>query len=279
MIASAHAGGVGATPRYLDRLAASRAGLARQARADPVGLRRDRRASSPTTSRSRSSAMTPGGQADARERRLTRTAFAADRVRLHVVADRSRLASRSRRRPASFDDDGPWCWSTGRSTAWAKYENWTRGQPGRRRHRADHRTAARRAARGGRRRAHRARGRRHRRQRRRPDARHRGVAAQRRAGSQPGTDTRGLRAGLRRMARHHAHHLAGRRLRRRRHARPRRRRRAVRLARTRSCSRSKRIPPTRITRDRIDNLAAARACVSGRRSAAPHRHACPFRGR
>ena len=41
------AGGVGAAPRYLDRLAASRAGLARQARADPVGLRRDRRASSP----------------------------------------------------------------------------------------------------------------------------------------------------------------------------------------------------------------------------------------
>ena len=66
----------------------------------------------------------------------------------------------------------------------------------------------------------------------------------------PGLTRRGLRSHLPRVARHPAHDLARRRLRRRRHPRPRRRRRALREQRTRSCWRSKRIPRTTTTRVR-----------------------------
>ena len=61
----------------------------------------------------------------------------------------------------------------------------------------------------------------------------RGVAAQRHAGAQPGTRAPRLRSGVRDLARRAADDLARRRLRRRRHARPRGRHRAVRQPRHR----------------------------------------------
>ena len=97
-------------------LAAPRTRLAGQARADSVGLRGDRRASSPRTSRSRSCATTKSVRAGAQ-----------DALAAHGVRRRSRPAARgarptacgcaTRRRPAWSTPRGRSCWSTGLSTA------------------------------------------------------------------------------------------------------------------------------------------------------------------
>ena len=124
-----------------------------------------------------------------------------------------------------------------------------------------------------------ARRRRHRRQRRRPAAGHRGVAAHRRAGAQPGPEARRTTKRIfARLARRTADDLARRRLRRRRHARPRRRHRALRQPTTRSCSRSRRIRPTTITRARWTTCAVS-SWLAQPASAAPHRHAAVSRVR
>ena len=73
-------------------------------------------------------------------------------------------------------------------------------------------------------------------------------------GQEPRPHARRLRTRLRRVARHPPHDLARRRLRRRRHARPRRRRGAVRVARTRSCSPCEDDPADENHARSLDNL-------------------------
>ena len=166
-------------------------------------------------------------------------------------AQRSHLAARQR-------PDRAWSIRPARVTllnwsfnAWAKYANWRLdAQVGRAI--AEHRAAAARRADPARhRRADGARGRRHRDQRRRPAAGHRRVAAEQRAGAQSRADAR---AATRRRSREwlgvRTDDLAGQGCVGRRHARARRRHRAVRLRATRSCSRSRKTRPTRITRAR-----------------------------
>ena len=228
-----HARRVGAAPGDLDRLAAPRARLARQARADPLGVRRDRarhrraRAGRDPLSRRR--------RARERPRRARRArACARERVRLHVVpTDRVWLrdygADRRHRRarrgaPRSTGGSTP-----GRSTptgsttrrsaaAIAASPGCRASEPRRRRHRRA-RSCSRAAA---------------------STSTARACCSSPRSGCSadvqvrnPGPDARRLRAHLREYLGIRRDDLAGRRLRRRRHARPRRRPRAVRRRRTR----------------------------------------------
>ena len=181
------------------------------------------------------------------------------------------------RRPASSTPPAASSLLNWAFNAWAKYDNWRAGRAGRPRDRATSRGLPRveptRPDNGARDRARR---RRHRDQRRGPAARHRGVAAERRPGAQPGADARRLRARCSREWLGIAQDdLARRRLRRRRHARPRRRHRAVRRARhdrARGRGRSGRREP-RASMDNLRRLRARRARSAGRTAA---RRQLPF---
>ena len=177
---------MGAAPRDLDRLAPSRARLAGQARADSLGLRRDRARARRARDGRDPLPVARRWLEYARATCSMPTRSARERIRLHSRAtDRVWLRDSA---PTGVLDDG------GSSRArqlgvqrLGQVRQLAARRRSRRGDRGDHRRAPRssrpRAAPDG---AHRARRRRHRGQRRRPAARHRGVAAERRPGAQPG---------------------------------------------------------------------------------------------
>ena len=240
---------MGATPRDLDRLASPRARLAGQARTDSVGLRRDR--ARPRRARARRDPLPLRGRAGRRARGARRrtasrpSAFGCTSCRPTA----SGFAIR-RRRPCSTP------------LASVVLVNWAIQRLGEVRQLAADAGVGPRHLRGSP--ACRLE------QPQRPDGRGRVVLE---GGGievngdglllvteewllsdvqvrNPGLTREDYERAVRRVARHPADDLAGRRVRRRRHARSRRRHRAVRRARTRSCLPSKRTRPTRITRDR-----------------------------
>ena len=182
-------------------------------------------------------------KADA-ERHARRRTACADNVRLHVVPN-DRVWLRDSAPTGVIADDGSIVLVNWRFNAWAKYPNYERDA---------HVGAGRRATSPGSQRI----------EPRRPDngervvleggaietdgaghaARDRGVSALADSGAQSRPHARRIRDGLSRRARHSPDDLARRRLRRRRHARPRRRHRALHGAGRRSCWRTRRIRPT-----------------------------------
>ena len=123
----------------------------------------------------------------------------AARMRLHIVPT-DRVWLRDSAPTAAIDDDGPRGARELGVQRLGEMRQLATGRARRRRNRAGDGAAASRAAAAGRASGLCSRGR-HRGQRRRPDARHRRMAAQRRAGSESGNDACRLRARVRRMAR------------------------------------------------------------------------------
>ena len=232
--ALAHAGRVGAAPRHLDRVAASRTGLAGQARRRFRGCMRRSSASSRHTSRSRSSVTTRtcGSRRDG-ARRSRRTAWIAC-----VCTSCRPIASGSatRRRPASSTPTGRVVLANWAFNAWAKYDNYALDAQVGAAMAAHHRPVAGIARAARHRRAAGARRRRHR-DRTAPDC----CSSPRNGCSRdvqvrnPGLGRADYEAAFADVAGRRPHHLARRGLRRRRHARARRRHRALRRAATRSC--------------------------------------------
>ena len=187
----------------MDRVAASRARLAGQARADPVGVRGDR-----ARARAARARRDPLSRRDRSRRRARRVLDAhgvdARTYRLHVVPN-DRVWLRDSAPTGVIDDDGTVELVNWGSTRWAKYDNYAQDAEVGARDRATSpdcrassrcgpttasgscsRAAASRANGAGR------------------DARHRGVAAHRRAGAQSRADARRLRAGVPRVPRRYA---------------------------------------------------------------------------
>ena len=222
-------GRVGAARRHVDRVAAPRARLAGQARADPVGVRRDRARAAPARARRDPLPRRAGARRRA-SACSTRTASTPAGYRLHVVPN-DRVWLRDSAPTAVHDDDGRVALVNWQFNAWAKYDNYARDARVGEAIAAHHRPAAHRAGAARHRRTRRARGRRHRDERRGDAARHRRVAALRRAGAEPRPDRATATSsvfrdylGIRQTI------WLGEGLRRRRHARARRRHRALRRA-------------------------------------------------
>ena len=119
--AVAHAGRVGAASRHLDRLAASRARLAGQARPDSVGLRRDR----PRRCHARAGRdpLPQRGRARSAHAALDAHGVRPDRVRLHIVPT-DRVWLRDSAPTGVHDAAGDVVLLSWAFNGWAKYDNW-----------------------------------------------------------------------------------------------------------------------------------------------------------